>query len=41
LGEGASEAWAGNPDVVFVTAGLITVAIEALYEYAKRKGWPT
>jgi hypothetical protein len=41
LGEGAGEAWAGNPDVVFITAGLITVAVEALYEYAKRKGWPT
>jgi hypothetical protein len=41
LGQGSGDALAGDPDVVFITAGLITVAVEALYTTAKRKGWAT
>jgi hypothetical protein len=41
LGQGSGDALAGDPDIVFITAGVIAAAVEALYEYAKRKGWPT
>lgn len=35
----AGEALAGDPDVVLIVAAGVGVGIEAVYTYAKRKGW--
>jgi hypothetical protein len=41
LGQGSGDALAGDPDVVFIAAGAIAAAVEAVYVMAKRKGWAT
>ena len=33
------EQWATNPDVILVVSGLIALAVETSYAFAKRKGW--
>jgi hypothetical protein len=41
LGEGAGDAIAGDPDLVFIMAGVVGAAVEAFYALAKRKAWAT
>jgi hypothetical protein len=41
LGADAASIMAGDPDLVSVVAAVIGVATEAVYAYAKKKGWAT
>lgn len=39
VGMEAGQALAGDPDVVMLLAAGMGCAVEAVYAYAKRKGW--
>lgn len=39
LGMKTGEIMAGDPDIVMIVAVGVGVAVEAIYTYAKRKGW--
>jgi hypothetical protein len=41
LGADAASIMAGDPDLVSVLAVVIGAATEAVYAYAKKKGWAT
>lgn len=41
LGMEAGSLFAGDPDVVLLVATGVGVATEAVYAYAKKKGWVT
>jgi hypothetical protein len=41
MGEGVGDALAGDPDMVFIVAGIIGASVEASYALAKRNGWAT
>lgn len=41
VGADAANIIAGDPDVISIVAAGIGLATEALYAFAKRKGWAT
>jgi hypothetical protein len=41
LGADAADIVAGDPDLISVVATAIGVITEAVYAYAKKKGWAT
>ena len=41
LGANAAEIIAGDPDIIALVAAGIGVAVEAVYVFAKKKGWAT
>ena len=41
LGANAADLIAGDPDIMALIAAGIGVAVEAVYVFAKKKGWAT